>query len=177
MVRDLVLIVLSVIAVASWACAEEPVAPTAPSVLCQVVSDPAAFDGREVTVRGIFASDYQHYSSLIDPACPRGLPPYGDGRELGRAEFDAALCSESGGLVEVSARGRVESRPGEIPSVRFHVEEYGEPRAVTFDPNWADRYGVLRSESTMRWDGRRRLMCVIAGIVDPNTMQRRDERQ
>jgi hypothetical protein len=176
-VKGLALIVLSAIAVVACVSAPEPPVAAQPSVLCQVISDPAAFDGREVTVRGIFASDYQHYSSLIDPACPRGLPPYSDGSPPGKAEFDAVLCSESGGLVEVSARGRVEARPGEIPSVRFHVQEYTEPRAVTFDPNWIDRYGVLRSEADMRWDNRRMLMCFIAGYVDPDTRERREPPQ
>lgn len=173
MVREFALLAVSAIALISCASAPVQTEPSEPSMLCRVVADPAAFDGQEVTVRGIFASDYQHYSSLIDPSCPHGLPPYASGHELGRAAFDAALCSENGGLVEVTARGRIEARSGEIPSVKFHVEEYSDPRALPFDPRWADRYGVLRSESTERWDGRRRLMCMVAGIVDPNTGERR----
>lgn len=168
--------VVFLVVLCASACAVAPSMPTATesSVLCRIVADPTAFEGQEVTVRGVFASDYQHYSSLIDPSCPRGLPPYGSGDELGRAALDAALCSESGGLVEVTARGRVESRVGEFPSVRFHVEEYSDAQAVAFNSTWVDPYGVLRSESDMRWDNRRMRMCFSAGYIDPETRERRE---
>ncbi len=146
-------------------------------MLCQVLASPASFDGQEVTVRGIFTSDYQHYSLLIDPACERGLPPYSGRGVIGKDLFDAVMCSEAGGLVEVTARGRVEARPGEIPAVKFWVEEYSDPRSVEFNPGWDDHFGVLRSESTERWDDRRMRMCFVAGFVDPETRERREPPQ
>jgi hypothetical protein len=151
-------------------------APAEPSMLCQIVANPAGFDGQEVTVRGIFTSDYMHYSSLIDPSCRNGLAPYETRGQIGEDLFDAALCYEEGGLVEVTARGRIESRPGEIPSVKLWVAEYSDPQHVEFDPAWEDRFGVLEDESRTTWNDRRRRMCLIAGFVDPETMQRRERR-
>jgi hypothetical protein len=162
------------------ACAAAPEASSTspePSTLCQVVADPAAFDGQEVTVRGIFASDYQHYSSLSDPDCPRGLSPYSAPGRIGEALLNRALCSEAGGLVEITARGRVEARPGEIPAVKFWVLEYSDARAIAFDPTWEDEFGVLASESRESWNGRRRRLCFVAGYLDPETMQRREPPQ
>lgn len=154
---------------------ERTPAQEAPSMLCQVLAAPAEFHGREVTVRGIFASDYQHGSLLMDPDCDNGLTPYSAHDEIGKNMLDGALCSEEGGLVEIAARGRVEARPGEIPNIRFYVSEYSEPRAIAFDPAWGD--GLLRMESTTRWDGRRRRMCFHAGYIDPETMERREPAQ
>jgi hypothetical protein len=158
------------------ACASSEVAPNAslPNMLCRVASSPEQFEGQEVTVRGIFTSDYQHYSLLIDPTCRPTLALYETREQVGKELFDAALCSEQGGLVEVSARGRIEARPGDIPATRFHVTEYSDPRAVEFDPDGVDPFSVLQHESTARWDNLRMRMCFTAGYVDPETRQRRE---
>lgn len=168
-----------VLACAAAACASGPPdgdVADQPSALCQVLADTAAFNDREVIVRGVFMSDYQHGSLLIDPSCDNGLTPIADPDAIGEELLSAALCSEAGGLVEVSARGRVESRPGQVPSVVLRVAEYSEPLAIAFDPSWDYARG-LELESRMRWDGRRWRICLSAGFIDPETRQRREPPQ
>ena len=175
--EKLVAVVLLVLCASACATSQPQNLTSEPSALCRVAADAAAYDGQEITVRGIFASDYQHYSSLIDPRCRRSVSPYNTRDQIGADVLDGALCSQVGGLVEVTARGRVEARPGEVPSIKFHVLEYSDARAVTFDPSWDDPFGVLERESRESWSGMRRRLCLYAGFLDPETMQRREPPQ
>lgn len=169
--RLVVLIVSVLFGLAAIVSVEAGAAEHAVTPICEIVHDPERFDAQEVMVRGIFVSDYHHGSVLIEPNCRWGVSPYSDSAN-GQEILNAALCSEAGGLVEVTARGRVEARPGEVPSMRFHVIEYSSARGVQFDPAWEDRWGGLRQESQESWRGRRLRLCMMAGYVDRDTLER-----
>lgn len=143
--------------------------------ICAIVEHPEKFNGQELSVRGVFASDYFEYSSLGDPLCGRSVSPWNIvGLDPpGEDAFQAMLCDEQGGLVEVTVRGRVEARPGQVPSSRFYVLEYSDPRHIEFSSAWPDRYGVLAREATASWQGIRRQFCVVEGFVDRETLERR----
>lgn len=169
--RLVVLIVSVLFGVAATIAAEAGAEERTVTPICQIVHDPERFDDQEVVVRGVFFSDYHHGSVLIEPNCRWGVSPSSESG-VGQDILNAALCSEAGGLVEVTARGRVEAHPGEVPSMRFHVTEYLDARGVPFDPTWEDRWGALQQESRENWRGRRLRICMMAGYVDPNTLQR-----
>jgi hypothetical protein len=143
--------------------------------LCSVVADPAAFEGREIAIRGVYVSDYHHGSLFVDPGCRKGAAPWHDDRVvLGEENLDRELCSEAGGLVAVTIRGRVDSRPGEVPFMRFHVAEYSDVAPHAYDRSaWGGDF-LVASEATTSWRDRRRRLCFIAGYLDGDTFERRD---
>lgn len=104
--------------------------------LCEVLANIDQYEGRTVTVRGEARTDFAHITGVGDARCPITFLAFGPERfvESGMDQFWLALqrMRQSGGSVQLTARGVIASRADQHASAVLNVRTFSE---VTYIPS------------------------------------------
>lgn len=98
--------------------------------LCEVLANIDQYEGRTVTVRGEARTDFAHITGVGDARCPTTFLVFGPERyvESGMDQFWFALqrMRQSGGSVQLTARGVIASRADEHGSTVLNVQKFSD---------------------------------------------------